>query len=115
MSDTEPEATPAAEPDHDAEPDRIRTLDSIAEKVDKLWDMLKGGDGAAKAGPEPEPASIGDEVKRELARLKAAEDRKKAADAKDGRIAELEEKVKRIAEKPPKEYRKVTQRMWGEE
>ena len=105
---TEAEAT---ETGTDHETERIHTLDSIAAALAELKEAVFGG--SKKAEAEAEPASVGEEVKRELARLKQAEDRKKTAAEKDAELAGLKEQVKKLAEKPPKEYRKITQRIWG--
>ena len=110
MSDDTATQPEPAETDHETE--RIHTLDSIAETLAELKAAVFGG-GSKKADAEPEPASVGEEVKRELARLKAAEDRKKSQAEKDAEIAGLKETVKKLAEKPPKEYRKITHRIWG--
>ena len=106
-----PAAEPAAD---DGEAGRIHTLDTIAEQLRELKEAVFGGKGSPGSESEPEGAPVADEVRRELARLKAAEDRKKAAAERDGKVAELEEKVKAIAEKPPREYRKITTRLWGD-
>ncbi len=97
---------------------RIATLESIVEKLDRLSEAVFGG--GKKDDPAPAPAAkaedgdgegVGAEVRKELARLKAAEDRKKRADEQAGEVAALKEQVKKITERPPREYRKVTRMM----
>ena len=91
--------------------DRVSRLE---DKVDHLIEQVKGlFTGGGKTEAEAEPQSVGEEIKRELARLKQAEDRKKTTAEKDAELARLKEQVKKLAEKPPKEYRKITQRIWG--
>ena len=94
--------TPAA----DQEPERIESISSLAEKVDRLMELVTG---AARAEPaEADAGSVKAEVQAELKRLREAEDRKAARDREkadsDARLAAVEEKVK---EKPPREYRRI--------
>ena len=109
-----PVSEPATEPPGDGEPERIHSLDDLVAKVDKLFDWMQGNKDAEPraAEPEGEPASVAAEVQRELAKVKAAEERKAARDREkaehDARLAAVEEKVK---EKPPAEYRRVTKWM----
>lgn len=110
MSDT-PAETPAPA---DPEPERIHSIEDLSAKVDKIMDWIAGNKDAEPRAPEPEeePASVAAEVQRELAKVKAAEERKAARDREkaehDARLAAVEEKVK---EKPPAEYRRVTKWM----
>jgi hypothetical protein len=112
--------TPASEPTEpgpetgETQGDRIGTLEG---KVDQILDRLASlipGHHAEPAADETEgEAPVAEQVKAELAKLKAAEDRKARADKRDGELAELRQKVEQIREKPPKEYRKVTTAVWG--
>ena len=108
----------APEPEGDGgygehETSRVRSLDDLHDKVDKIFGKLFGDGEKAAEKAEAEPRSIAAEVRAELAKLKRAEDRKKAD---DDRAAEVEELKKKVAaqEKPPKEYRKITSRLWGD-
>jgi hypothetical protein len=114
---TEQPPTEATPPEHEGPPaDR---LDSLESKVDGIVETLKRilhpGDGAPPVAAEPaaEEPDVAAQVKAELAKLKAAEDKKKAAADKDKEFTELKETVAKIQEKPPKEYRKVTNLVWG--
>ncbi len=110
---SEPDETTAPAPDSDDEASRIRSLDDLHDKVDRIFSKLFGGGEAEVKKAEEEPRSVAAEVRAELAKLKRAEDRKKAD---DDREAEVEERKKKVAaqEKPPKEYRKITSRLWGD-
>ena len=110
MSETTAETTTT-----DGEPERIRSIDDLAAKVDKLFEWMQGNKDAEPRAPDAEPeepTSVAAEVQRELAKVKAAEERKAARDREkaehDARLAAVEEKVK---EKPPAEYRRVTKWM----
>ena len=96
--------------------DRIDRLEGKVDSIiDRLASLLPGGGGEAPAKAEPEAAEpdISSQVKAELAKLKAAEDRKAKAEARDKEVDELKETVAKIKEKPPKEYRRVTNLVWG--
>lgn len=113
MSETTTEPAAPAEPETPPEGDKVDRLEA---KVDKLAEMIAGlfkGGSKPDSDAEGEAASVAAEVKRELARLKAAEERKAKADGESAKVAELEEKVKKIAEKPPREYRRITSILWG--
>ena len=108
---TEPAAEPAAPA---AEPAGETTLAEVSAKVDKLADAVAGllaSDHTPGGGPSPEDRSVAAEVQAELKKLQAAEDRKKRAEAQSGKVAELEAKVKKMAERKPREYRKITRLM----
>lgn len=119
MADTETaeetETSPAAEP-ASSEPS---ALDKLEAKVDKLAQaverLMSGGKSEPTGEDQAQAASVADEVRAELARLKQAEDRKSRRDADSKRLDEVEAKVQKIAEKPPREYRRITQRLWGDE
>jgi hypothetical protein len=97
-------------------------LDSLESKVDGIVDTLKrilGQDAAPAEAAEPEPevdakAQMKQALKELAAEEKAAAGRKSKADA--DLDAKVEEKVAaKIREKPPKEYRKVTNLVWGKD
>ena len=107
----------APEPEGDGgygehEAGRVRSLDDLHDKVDRIFSKLFGDGEKAAEKTEAEPRSIAAEVRAELAKLKRAEAKQKDDDA---RAAEVEELKKKVAaqEKPPKEYRRITSRLWG--
>ena len=111
MSETAPEAEPAAAEDGAAAGDGDPTLHQLAERVDRLAGLfeqfMEGGGGQA----EPEPVDIKRQV-REAVREVAKADKDKAAEAEhsqsiEDRLADLEHK----AERTPREFKKATQRM----
>jgi hypothetical protein len=101
------EPEPADEDFEDGETSRIRTIDTIAEKIERLEDIVTnalGGHGQAHATAQKitqrrlgEPGEITAEVQRELARRDAATKREEEA----ARLGRVEEAVKALAEKPP--------------
>ena len=107
-AETPPAVVPEGHPD---------TLDGVNAKLDKLADLVEGllsrQDSAGHPAVSNEDRSVAEEVKEQLAQLKKAEDRKARADSQSAKVAELEAKVKKVAEKPPKEYRRITTFMWG--
>jgi len=114
---TEQPQTEETASEHDGtQGDRLESLES---KVDGIVETLKritgGGheEAPATVEAEAEEPDVAAQVKAELAKLKAAEDRKAKAEARDKDVDELKETVKKIKEKPPKEYRKVTNLIWG--
>lgn len=88
----------------------------IRETLEGLGDGDAGGDkggdgGGADGGPGGPPTGgrlIDQElhfeqlVRRELERVKSSE-----------KVGSLEEQVRKIMERPPKRYRKITESMWG--
>jgi hypothetical protein len=96
-------------------------LESLESKVDGIVETLKkilhtdSETSVETVEPEAEEPDVASQVKAELAKLKAAEDRKAKAEARDKEMDELKETGAKIKEKPPREYRKVTQFMqWGD-
>jgi uncharacterized membrane protein YdbT with pleckstrin-like domain len=113
MSETSTEAPAAVPEPATAEP----TVSELAGKVDRLIDLVtplvKPGEGGGEGGEggEAEAPSVAAEVKRELEKLKRAEMAKAERDAEKGKLADLEEKVKKVTEKQPREYRRSTRFM----
>jgi len=115
------EPEPTDEDFEDDETSRIHTIDMIAEKIERLEDIVTnalGGHGQAHATAQKvtqkrldEPGEITAEVQRELARRDAASKQEE----RDARLGKLEESVTALAEKPPAPtVRKVTRIMWGD-
>lgn len=120
MAETET-AEPAAE-DAPAEelPDESHgsgvTLDGLNAKVDalidKVGDLLKGGASPkARASKADEAAGVAEQVRTEVRKL-SAEEKKEAA--KTGRLEQLEETIKKLTERAPVEYRRITTILWGD-
>lgn len=122
MSDTErtsehvPEQAETAQQEAAPVEDRV---DALSGKVDQILSFLSGGksEGAGTESEPEAPADVAAEVRAELAKLKAADERKAARDKEksdaENRLKAVEDKVK---EQPPREYRKVTNFMgWSDE
>jgi hypothetical protein len=111
----EPEGTEA--PEAAGETGRIHSLADINAKIDTLMDRLKGGRAAApsaRATRTGDPEGVADQVRTEVGKLRAADEAKKRSADRDGRLAALEEKVHKIVEQAPVEYRRVTSYLWGD-
>jgi hypothetical protein len=108
----EPQETEAS---GDSQGARIGTLEEKVDRIlQRLGDLLPGHKAEVEtAGPAGEEAPVAEQVKAELAKLKAAEDRKASKDKQSADIAELKDRVEKIKEKAPKEYRRVTTAVWG--
>jgi DNA repair ATPase RecN len=90
----------------EAEHAHITSLEQVLAKLDKL---LGGSD---KPGATPEEHSpVSAEVRAELAKLKAAEDAKAREEARDRDLNEVKQKVEKIPERRPREYRRATSLM----
>jgi len=117
MSSPAPEAPQAETPAQETAPLEQR-VDNLSDKVDQILAHLKPGGSEAGTETDPEPAAdVAAEVRAELAKLKSAEQAKAKRDQDkadtESRLAAVEDKVK---EKPPMEYRKVTNWMgWTED
>lgn len=94
------------------------SLTELSDKVDSIIDTLKRlipghSDEPAAAEPEAETPSVAAEVRAELAKLKQAEEAKAKRDKDKSRLDDVEAKVQKISERPPKEYSKITNAVWG--
>lgn len=91
------------------------SLDGLNSKVDnligKVEALLKGGPARSRASKADDAADVAEQVRSEVGKLRQAE--KKEA-ARTGKIAELEETVKKLAERAPVEYRRITTVLWGD-
>lgn len=114
MSETQTEpAAPAEGPPTGAEVEADSTLAELRSDVRDLAEAFRGlftGRGAATP-PVGEDGGVAAEVQAELKKLQAAEDRKARAAGQAGKVAELEATVKKLAERKPREYRRITQLM----
>ena len=112
---TEPTPEPETE-SHEGESQGDR-LDKVEHKVDvigqKIDQILGLGHKPEQAEAEGESPDVASEVRAELAKLKQAEERKAAREKQASEIDELKQTVKAIKERPPKEYRRVTNVVWG--
>ena len=119
---TEPEKPPESAPDPpEGEPgfwDKLRSLmdERIGDSLGKLFDSGKADVKDGQAGGDPAPGKgredVAAEVKREVQKLRDAEARDAADRSLADRVRELEEKLKKAAENPPEEFRRVTEWMW---
>ena len=110
---SEPQAETPAPP---AEGEGTPTVAQLDQKVDRLTELVErvlGGGGhdapQANAAPEAEPVDVGAEVRREMQKLHEKEQRQAAKEAEDD--AALTDKIKKVVEKPPREFKKATERM----
>jgi hypothetical protein len=92
------------------------TLTGLNAKVDRLADMISnllkgGGTKASRATKADDAADVAGQVRTEVERLRAEEERERKS---SGKLAELEAKVAKITEKVPVEYRRITTLLWGE-
>lgn len=113
------------------EEDRIQSIDSLAERVDRqesmldeILGMLKGGGHraaprAGEAGGDEgttggRPSSVAEQVRAELARAKEEERRQADADAVKSETQQLRERLAKLEETKPEAPQPRRQRiMWG--
>jgi hypothetical protein len=114
----EEEAAEAEAPESEApEGDgQAPTLSALSDKVDSLAEavgkLLRGGTKAPARGTKADEAEdVRAQVRDEVGKLKAAED---AESKRRGEIESLRDQVKKLAERAPVEYRKITRWMWGD-
>jgi hypothetical protein len=108
-TETEPEVT-ETETTATETGDGDLSLAALNDKVDRLADLI--GNRPARSGRATKADDADDvarQVKDEVGKLKAHED----AQRQRGELENLKAQVKKIAEKAPVEYRKVTRWMWG--
>ena len=111
----EPAATPdvpAPAPDEGPDPEgsRIESIDTLREKIDRILGMLEGDGKPPAAEADPVEAA----AERAVAKVRAAEDRKKAAAERRGELEGLKATVKKLTEKPPLEVRKAARFLFGD-
>jgi hypothetical protein len=89
------------------------TLAGLEAKIDSLAgmvaDLVRGRAGGSHGGESEDVAA---QVRGEIEKIRTAEGHDRAT---DGKLGQLTAAVKKLAEKPPKEYRRVTKIMWGED
>jgi hypothetical protein len=117
----EPQPETAAEQSPEAElPEESHgggvTLEGLNAKVDdligRLGDLLRGGQNPrARATKADDAAEVAEQVRTEVRKL-GAEEKKEAA--RTGRLDQLEEAVKKLTERAPVEYRRITTILWGD-
>lgn len=114
--------------DEDPEVDRIQSIDSLAERVDKheskldqILSMLSGGGRPASGKPADDsltpagrPPSIAEQVRAELARAKEEDKRQADAEASKTEAEQLRERLAKLEETKPDPPQPRRQRvMWG--
>lgn len=110
--DLEPEDLDNDEPgEADAEASRIVSIEQLNQQVRQLIAKVSSITAGSKTGAAAAPAAdVGAQVRDEVRKLQAADRSRQRTD----RLAELENKVKAIVEKPPVEYRRITRALWGD-
>jgi hypothetical protein len=100
------------EEQEDAEQSRIVTLQALSDKVDSLAEAVAGlGRTPSRRSTRADDAEdVASQVRAEVGKLKASEQRESALDA---RIRKIEGALRKKEERPPQEYRKLTERLWG--
>jgi gas vesicle protein len=90
---------------------RIHSLDSLNEKIEQLFEMIKGKSGGASRTSRAEQSEdVASRVRDEVSKLKEADDKEAAhRDEIDG----LKQQIAKLTEKAPVEYRPVTKFLWG--
>jgi hypothetical protein len=106
-TDQEPEVPETDAPE--TEGDSGLTLEHLNDKIDRLADLIKRRTPSARASKADDADDVARQVKDEVGKLKAHED----AQRQRGELENLKAQVKKIAEKAPQEYRRVTRWMWG--
>lgn len=115
---TEPEKPPEAPPEPESDKTGIiQTIrDEIASTLGKLFETGKADVKDGEAGGDPAPGKgredVASEVKREVAKLRADEQKQAEQKSMAERIAELEAAIKKGAESVPEEFRWITEKMW---
>ena len=101
----------------ETEEGRIATIDekiatAVEAAIGKLKDVLTGSSGGGQEAADP--ASMSEEVRRQVEKLRADEERVRRESERDAEVADLKQKVN--AERPPREYRRATKLMrWDTE
>lgn len=108
-----PPPPPTGSPADDRETGRIISISNLSDKVDQLFDMLKGGGTPRRGTRADEAADVGAQVRAELGKLKDDEGRRQRGAQTAGRLDLIEQTLKTITEKAPKEHRWITRKMWG--
>lgn len=114
-TDEEPEVTEDETPEpeaHEESHDGGVTLSGLADKVDSLaQSVARLARGGSRASKQDESEQVAEQVRTEVGKIKAAEDRQRG---REDRLGRLESQVKDIVERAPREYRRITKVMWGD-
>ena len=119
MTETQQETPPQApgqgeHEDHETSGHGGLTLQGLADKVDDLAEAvgraLKGG--GSRATQKDQSEAVAAQVREEVGKIADAEKRTKG---REDRHSALEARVKVLEEKPPKEYRRITTILWGDD
>lgn len=116
MADEDPEVLDNEEDETDAsdeESERIVSITALNDKVDKLADAVAGlAKGGTKTATKTDDAeAVRTQVRDEVARMRTAEKQERADKGLAAKVSALE---KKITEKAPVEYRKITKMIWGD-
>jgi hypothetical protein len=84
-------------------------IDALAEKVERL--VSRGTSRGSTSTKASEAAGVAEQVRAEVGKLKSQED---ASAVTSDRFDKIEKGLKKLAERPPIEFRKVTQFLWGD-
>lgn len=119
MTDTDtqdPPAPPAGEApppaDDDAGSAHPLSLSGLNDRIDQLFDLLRGR-GRAGATP-PAETDVAATVRAEVEKLRQADDEHRRRTGLGKRIDELETALKAFTERKPVEHRWITKKMWGD-
>jgi hypothetical protein len=101
------------EPEEQEEPHSLSAIndkiDALAEKVERL--VSRGTSRGSTGTKASEAADVAEQVRAEVSKLKTQED---ASAATNDRFDKIEKGLKKLAERPPIEFRKITQMLWGD-
>lgn len=85
------------------------TLQSLSDKVDRLFDLLKHGAGGTRR--EDPAAAAAEAVRGQVEQLRKADEAEKRRNGMSTRLDAIEARLTAITEKKPRERRKVETRM----
>lgn len=112
-TDEEPEVVHDETPEPEDEGHDGITLTGLADKVDNLASTVaRLARGGSRSRQQDGGEEVAEQVRTEVGKIKAAEDRQRG---REDRLGRLESQIREIVEKPPREYRWITKKMWGDE
>jgi hypothetical protein len=88
-----------------------RLVDEVRNLAAVITGSQRAAEPAQEATPDRDPGSMAEEVRREVAKLSASEERKRRADEHAQQHADLAAAVEKIRERAPREYSLITKAM----
>lgn len=90
------------------------TLQAVNDKVDQLIDAVKRMATGTRRTQADQTEAVAQAARDEIGKLHQAEEAERRRKGLHDRVDELEDKIRQVTEKVPREYRPITRALWVE-